>query len=404
MGVHYFFPWIQKECSQCLRPQPDYEPGCVLLFDVNGLLYGAPRTPKEMCSHVMNIVKDRVSESKASVAVLAIDGVAPKAKRCQQRKRRALNPTNNMLSVGTEFMHRLESEFVDYLDNYYVCPTVYFSGPSVPGEGEHKLFKFLNRFDWKEQAKYIFGVDGDLIMLSLLSKETNVHIVRPVFMRPGKVECINVNLLKEYVELRFSNVASFVCAANVLGNDFLPSIEPHDTRDTFEDFLKTVQHLCLVDENKTINWTLFSSEPTECGKRFAVGMQWILDYYTQKNGSETVDWVYDFNDRPRWEEIGHVEPVEFINTDPFERCALFQLFFLLPVASISLLPLPLQIVYAETFSVETKKRKKRPSWDVDYKVDNNQSINLLNLYKLVHSTISDHACNRVGKTLRFQKM
>lgn len=401
MGVHYLFPWIKKECPQCLSSEPNYASGCVLLFDVNGLLYGSPRTPEDMCVDVMTKVIDHVRVSKASVIVLAIDGVAPKAKRWQQRKRRFLNPTNNMLSVGTEFMHRLELAFVDYLEKNFVCSTVYFSGPSVAGEGEHKLFKFLNRFRWSGE-KYIFGVDGDLIMISLLNRERDVYIIRPVFMRPTNVDCVNINVLKEYVESRFSNVASFVCAANVLGNDFLPSIEPHDTRDTFEDFLKTIQGLCLVDKQGIVDWTAFSREPTECGKSFALGMQWILNYYTQKSKSEHVDWVYCFNERPRWEDVGYVEPVEFADTDPVERLALFQLFFLLPAASLHLLPSPLQIVYTETFSVKASKRKKRPSWDVDYHVDVDHSINLINLYKLIHPFVSNNDRNRPGKPLCFE--
>lgn len=401
MGVHYFFPWIKKECPLCLRSEPNYSPGSVLLFDVNGLLYGAGSEPVDACRAVMKIVEDRVRESRASVVVLAIDGVAPKAKRWQQRKRRFINPDNNRLSVGTSFMQSLDREFQDYLAKRSVCSTVYFSGSRVAGEGEHKLFRFLNRFRWPGD-KYIFGVDGDLLMLALLNGARRVHVVRPVFMRPGLVDCVDIDAFREYVETRFRNAASFVCAANVLGNDFLPSVEPHDTRDSFEEFLQTVSELCLVDADNKVDWNHFSKEPSERGREFARGMQWILDYYTQKAESEWVDWVYPFAERPQWCEIGWPvdEPMTFVGTDALERMPLFQLFFLLPASSASLLPAPLQIVYVESFSVEQKRRKKRPSWDVDYDVVVDLSVNLLNLYKLVHPFLPDD--QSTGTVYRFE--
>jgi len=400
MGVHYFFPWIKKECPQCLRSEPNYSPGSVLLFDVNGLLYGARSAPDEACRDVMKIVEDRVRESRASVVVLAVDGVAPKAKRWQQRKRRFINPVNNRLSVGTSFMQSLDDAFRAYLAKRSVCATLYFSGSRVAGEGEHKLFRFLNRFRWPGD-KYIFGVDGDLLMLALLNGARRVHVVRPVFMRPGQVDCVDIDAFREYVEARFRNAASFVCAANVLGNDFLPSIEPHDTRDAFEEFLKTVQHLNLVDGD-SVDWNHFSKEPTERGRQFARGMQWILDYYTQKTDSEWVDWVYPFAERPEWNEIGWPadEPLTFVGTDSLERMPLFQLFFLLPLSSIYLLPEPLQIVYVESFSVAQKRRKKRPSWDVDYEVVVDRDVNLLNLYKLVHEFLPEDQAS--GSVYRFE--
>jgi 5'-3' exonuclease len=402
MGVHYFFPWIKKECPQCVGGAPVFAQDCVLLFDVNGLLYGARKTPKEACEDVMKIVKSRIAESRASVVVLALDGVAPKAKRWQQRKRRFLNPTNNNLSVGSDFMTKLDSAFVSFLDENVLCPSVFYSGTNVAGEGEHKLFKFLKQFQWKNH-KYIFGVDGDLLVLSLLSLEKDLFVIRPVFMRPGSVECVSIDIFREYISLRFADVPSFVCLASVLGNDFLPSVEPHDTRDSFELFLKTVESVKCVDSDGTIDWSLIPDResPSERGKSFARGVQWILNYYTQKEGSEQADWFYPHNERPRWQEIGTTEPIVFSKVDPVERLPLFQLFFLMPLASIDLLPVPLRLVYAESFSVQTVKRKKRPSWDVDHILEVDTSIDLVRLYKLVEHALADDEKNARGQVFHF---
>lgn len=399
MGVHYFFPWIKQQCSQCILQTAPVSSGSILLFDMNGMLYGARKTPKEACQDVMEIVKKRIFEFRAEIIVLAIDGVAPKAKRWQQRKRRFLNPENNNLSVGTHFMDELDREFVNYLENNRMCKTVFYSGPSVAGEGEHKLFRFINHFRWKEE-KFIFGVDGDLLMLALLSAESKIYVIRPVFMRPKLVEIVDVDCLRRYVTGRFANTSSFVCFANVLGNDFLPSVEPFDTRDTFETFLKTVEHVKLVSEDGIINWNSLSDRVsfTKQGKSFAVGMQWILEYYTQKKHIEKIDWYYPYNDRPSWQEIGVEFKQETVFVDEVELDPLFQLFFILPKVSVFLLPEPLQIVYAESFSVVLKKRKKRPAWDVDYIMDINDRIDLTKLYKLVKNLIE----NKNGKVLKFE--
>jgi len=398
MGVHYLFPWIQEMCPESISTSRE-KSGTVLLFDVNAMLYSNKTDPKEACLAVMNVVEEKIKQSNCTTAVLAVDGVAPKAKRWQQRKRRFLNPENNYVSVGTDFMNRLDREFVNILQTRVFCTTIYFSGSNVPGEGEHKIMKFIKKFKWNG-PKYIFGVDGDLILLSLLSAEKDIYIVRPVFRKSGMENVVNINILKNYIEQRFANCQSFVALASVLGNDFLPSIEPFDTKDSFEMFLKTVQHIKLVDRHYFIDWKALPErdEPTVEGTTYAIGMQWILNYYTQKEGSEYADWYYPFNERPKWECVQQVGAFLLPNTPLAERSCNFQLFYILPEVSRFLLPDILQLVHAESFSVSIKKRKKRPSWDVDYIIEEN-GINLERLFKLVEFFLKEESG---GGVLKFQ--
>ena len=61
---------------------------------------------------------------------------------------------------------------------------VVFSGPSLCGEGEHKVMDFIRHMrstdpTWSPELRHIFyGLDADLIMLSLVTHEPNFMLLR----------------------------------------------------------------------------------------------------------------------------------------------------------------------------------------------------------------------------------
>lgn len=75
----------------------------------------------------------------------------------------------------------IERKYVE--DPKYAKLKVIFSGSDVPGEGEHKLLSFIRNlklspdFD-PEWTHMIYGADADLIMLGLLTRLTNICILR----------------------------------------------------------------------------------------------------------------------------------------------------------------------------------------------------------------------------------
>lgn len=134
---------------------------------------------------------------------LAVDGVAPRAKMNQQRSRRFRSSKereillaeyvakegklpdvesfdSNCITPGTEFMHRLGIAFQKWIE--YKMKTdkfwqdsgakVIFSGPDVPGEGEHKVMDLIRTFVDEPNYKIgslkhcMYGLDADLIMVS----------------------------------------------------------------------------------------------------------------------------------------------------------------------------------------------------------------------------------------------
>jgi 5'-3' exoribonuclease 2 len=126
---------------------------------------------------IIRIVKPK------NVLYLAIDGVAPRAKQNQQRSRRfrtakdaetqkereaeiksnwkdqiafdegktdnAWHFDSNVITPGTEFMHRLSVGLKTYIhersieDPLWHGLAVIFSDAFVPGEGEHKILDFI---------------------------------------------------------------------------------------------------------------------------------------------------------------------------------------------------------------------------------------------------------------------
>lgn len=149
---------------------------------------------------------------------MAIDGVAPRAKMNQQRSRRFRaareakekaeskeeNDDNtedineeisnsvfdsNVITPGTPFM-QLVSDSIKYYIHHRLSTQpgwsnlkVILSDWTVPGEGEHKIVDFIRRqrldpeYD-ANQENVIYGLDADLIMLTMATHEARFRVLR----------------------------------------------------------------------------------------------------------------------------------------------------------------------------------------------------------------------------------
>ena len=140
---------------------------------------------------------------------------------------------------------------------------VLLSGSDVPGEGEHKILEYIRHYKLSENynpyTKHcIYGLDADLIMLSLISHEYNFIILREDSFEMKKKEkekedknikekYINkkieyqfflISVLREYLELEFNFlkkkikfkydfekiIDDFIFLCFFIGNDFLPNL------------------------------------------------------------------------------------------------------------------------------------------------------------------------------------
>ena len=240
---------------------------------------------------------------------MAIDGVAPRAKLNQQRSRRFRsakdmaeatkdmpktsndddNNTNqngvfdsNCITPGTEFMGKV-SQVIQYFirkkikeDPLWRNLTVIFSGPEVPGEGEHKIMEHIrhmrNQPGYQPNTRHcIYGQDADLIMLGLVTHEPHFTILREVidfsgsfsqnnknnalktvkkFTKESDFQLLHLSVLREYLNLEFCKdvprmdlervIDDFVFITFLVGNDFLPHLNTLDIGDGAFDLLFAV--------------------------------------------------------------------------------------------------------------------------------------------------------------------
>jgi 5'-3' exoribonuclease 1 len=228
------------------------------------------------------------------VIFMAIDGVAPRAKMNQQRARRFKSAKeaeeaaiaaarrgevvpdadsrfdSNCITPGTPFMARLGAHLRFFIrkkiseDVAWQKPTVIFSGHEVPGEGEHKIMEYIR---WAKKAPgyapntrhCLYGLDADLVMLSLVTHEPHFNLLREVVSygaggrgQPAREVLENpcqehfvllqIGLLRDYFDMEFKSLADtlpfaydlerivddFVLFCMLVGNDFLPPLPTVD--------------------------------------------------------------------------------------------------------------------------------------------------------------------------------
>ena len=211
MGIPTYFRVITEQYTEILKTTiPNI---CNHLFiDFNGLIHQAAysvldnirdsKDSTESKKAIENTINEKTWEylqtcinyaNPQNVTYTCIDGVAPVAKMAQQRKRRYLSVLNNKLvnngvytdiwdrnaiSPGTSFMTNLEAYMnKQFREKGTSCKLNYFSGSNEPGEGEHKLFAILSSIS-KNEVAVVYGLDADLIMLSLISHHPKIYLMR----------------------------------------------------------------------------------------------------------------------------------------------------------------------------------------------------------------------------------
>ncbi|KAI2615170.1 exoribonuclease Dhp1 [Hypoxylon sp. NC1633] len=229
------------------KPNPNGEEFDNLYLDMNGIVHPcshpedkpAPKDEEEMMLEIFKYT-DRVVDMvrPRKLLMIAVDGVAPRAKMNQQRSRRfrsaqeakekqadkeellkmvkqqnggILPPEtleevakkafdSNNITPGTPFMDILAVSLRYWCayklntDPGWARMKVIISDATVPGEGEHKIMNFIRSQrgspDHDPNTRHvIYGLDADLIMLGLATHEPHFRVLREdVFFQDGKAK------------------------------------------------------------------------------------------------------------------------------------------------------------------------------------------------------------------------
>jgi 5'-3' exoribonuclease 1 len=273
MGIPGFFGFIKKN-KTIIQAKLEPTTRQHLFLDFNGTVYTVLKkntiTTEE--SLIINVLAylDTITRIYPHLITLyiGIDGVPPRSKIEQQRTRRFNNVNSNtprdppstattssidtnMITPGTAFMtnlcNRIKLHVIE--EPLYSTINVIFSGVDVPLEGEHKIFKYIREhaveYNTQTDQIIIYGLDADLIMLSIAAHVPNIYLLREkteygqyaMVFEGHEFLYLDIDLLKECIIqefechlgdiqpqeiIQFLDDYVFICF--LLGNDFVPKV------------------------------------------------------------------------------------------------------------------------------------------------------------------------------------
>jgi 5'-3' exoribonuclease 2 len=321
MGVPYFFRYITTNYNNCVLECLNNR-RITLYFDFNGIIYDAKASlthtniskkiviEYHLIEKVIEILNNKINSigfEKIDTIYIAIDGVAPMAKMVQQRQRRyksvketellqnlnkEYNKTTdkiiwdtNAITPGTKFMHRLNCALEFYavrLKEIFPNIELIIDNSNNAGEGEHKLLEHMNNNKdlHKEKNKVIYGLDADLIILTMLKGYPNTYLFRESCYYPFKVDEKIEYLFMDVIELRKEIMIDFgiseyehsdnafqdyIFLTFLLGNDFIPNLFIlkiqkdgfEYMRDIYKNGLKQFKRFLLSDKGIDLEFLSF---------------------------------------------------------------------------------------------------------------------------------------------------
>lgn len=272
MGVPGFFVYILKnqQLKESIVYQNINKDIDILYFDFNCLIHlCAAKVRSEndnwkSITQLENLIHDEVISYTKHViefvnpnygVFIAIDGVCPMGKIIQQRDRRyrtvieidELNKLKKKFDVDidkywctskispcTSFMMTLEKKILKQIKNKYKHLHIWLSTSSTPGEGEHKIIHHIKSLNNKNNNIVIYGLDADLIFLSLSLQHQNILLLRESQKVDHKAKdseftWIDMEIFKKEIMIKMNSntqnaITDFIFLCFLLKNDFIPNI------------------------------------------------------------------------------------------------------------------------------------------------------------------------------------
>ena len=301
MGIPVFFKTLVEDYHDLLLPMNHQRVNHNLFLDLNCLIHPccnevAKFDPKEdlMISNIIHKINELILLVNPQKTIfIAIDGPAPKAKMIQQRTRRFKSSfeekpwDTNAITPGTKFMNTLNSELKSYYEN---DKRILLSDSTEPGEGEHKILQFMKKHS-KQDNNVVYGLDADLIMLSLVSKVDKILLLRErteynfeeiddeyLFLDIDSLKKNITHLVKDVPKNIMINDYIFMCF--LLGNDFIKNSPSLNLRYNGLDYLLETYRE-LQEKYHCGFYLIDESQPT------IIHMFWFQEFIKELSNKET---------------------------------------------------------------------------------------------------------------------
>jgi 5'-3' exoribonuclease 2 len=280
---------------------------------------------KEIIRNCLTYTRYILNVIKPNSLYIMIDGVAPRAKINQQRERRykshffknledhqinkndknddgkSVYWNSNKITPGTGFMDKLIMSLKEFRNSVLEdCKSflnnVVISDSNEPGEGEHKMMNVIKNL--QSRSICIYGLDADLIMLSLINNNSD----RIVLIRDNTFNTklqdsdrtftyVNISKLKKYVckdlrsgfEKDISNenlIYDYVFLCFLLGNDFLEHIPSLLIKEGGVNVL--IKYYSLLVQNKGPLIDIKKLQSGDVGSSINISMLRDLFYHLSK--------------------------------------------------------------------------------------------------------------------------
>jgi len=250
MGIPVFFKTCVEDYNDICIPLDKNDKIIIdnLYFDLNCLIHPCCQGETNeniMFEKIFIKMKKIIKETDPKKLIfIAIDGPCPKPKMVQQRLRRFKSAKEkkiwdtNAITPGTQFMTNLENYLlkkISYLNSFN--KRLIFSSSNEPGEGEQKIYDFIKKN--KIDSNLIYGLDADLIMLSLISNSKKIYLLRET------TEYNIENVESEYIYLDI----------NKLKNSIINKIKPKCYNISNETLINDYIFICFFIGNDFIQHT-----------------------------------------------------------------------------------------------------------------------------------------------------
>ena len=254
MGIPVYFKTLVQEYQDLILIKNKLTSVQSLFLDLNCAIHpccSGESDEEIMLNKIISKIDELVQYTNVEdLLYITVDGIPPKGKMKQQRMRRYKSIyenkvwDTNAISPGTRFMDKLNKRLKTIQSDKF---KIIISDTTERGEGEHKILQYIKTHELTNSV--IYGLDADLIMLSIVSQKDNIYLLRErteyniedtdndyIYMNMDRlkdfiVKDIGVKANKEIV----LNDYIFMCF--LLGNDFINHIHSLSLRYSGYDYL-----------------------------------------------------------------------------------------------------------------------------------------------------------------------